>query len=101
MGLIQLGMWRVTDRLAVRVGAGVAIQAVTQGSGSVDAFHRLAPRPDSGRPAAAVAADVQEGTRLGITGTPTFFINGRLVVGALPLEAFQRIIERELRRSSK
>lgn len=56
---------------------------------------------DSGRHTAAVAADVQEGTRLGITGTPTFFINGRLVVGALPLEAFQRIIERELRRSSK
>ncbi len=53
VGLIQLGMWRVTDRLAVRVvasasllfGAGVAIQAVTQGSGSADAFHRLAPGP--------------------------------------------------------
>ena len=56
---------------------------------------------DSGRHAVAVAADVQEGTRLGITGTPTFFINGRLVVGALPLEAFQGIIERELRHSSK
>jgi protein-disulfide isomerase len=56
---------------------------------------------DSGRYAAAVASDVQEGTRLGITGTPTFFINGRLVVGALPLETFQGLIERELRRSSK
>lgn len=52
---------------------------------------------DSGRYAAAVAADVQEGARLGITGTPTFFINGRLLVGAQPLETFQRIIERELR----
>lgn len=56
---------------------------------------------DSGRHAAAVASDVQEGTRLGITGTPAFFINGRLLVGAQPLETFQRIIERELRRSSK
>ncbi|MCZ7627216.1 MAG: DsbA family protein [Candidatus Methylomirabilis sp.] len=56
---------------------------------------------DSGKHAAAVQADVQEGTRLGITGTPTFFINGRLVVGALPLEAFQRIIDRELRRQTK
>lgn len=56
---------------------------------------------DSGKHAAAVASDVQEGTRLGIDGTPTFFINGRRVVGALPLEAFQRIIDRELRRSSK
>lgn len=56
---------------------------------------------ESGKHAAAVASDVQEGTRLGITGTPTFFINGRLVVGALPLETFQRLIEREVRRSSK
>jgi protein-disulfide isomerase len=56
---------------------------------------------DSGKHAATVQSDVQEGTDLGITGTPTFFINGRLVVGALPLEAFQRIIDRELRHSSK
>jgi protein-disulfide isomerase len=56
---------------------------------------------DSGKYAAAVAADVQEGARLGITGTPTFFINGRLVVGALPLEMFQRLIDRELRSRSK
>ncbi len=62
---------------------------------------RFAACLDSGKHAAAVAADVQEGTRLGITGTPTFFINGRLVVGALPLETFQRLIERELRRASK
>jgi protein-disulfide isomerase len=56
---------------------------------------------DSGKYAAAVQADVQEGARLGITGTPTFFINGRLVVGALPLETFRRMIDRELRRQSK
>lgn len=56
---------------------------------------------ESGKHAAAVASDVQEGMRLGITGTPTFFINGRLNVGALPLETFQRLIEREVRRQSK
>lgn len=56
---------------------------------------------DSGKYAAAVEADVQEGTRLGITGTPTFFINGRLVVGALPLEMFQKFIDRDLRRAVK
>ncbi|MDE2058671.1 MAG: thioredoxin domain-containing protein [candidate division NC10 bacterium] len=62
---------------------------------------RFATCLDSGKHAGAVAADIQEGSRLGITGTPTFFINGRLVVGALPLETFQKIIDRELRRSSK
>ena len=37
-----------------------------------------------------------EGARLGITGTPTFFINGRILVGAQPFEAFAKIIDEEL-----
>ena len=56
---------------------------------------------DSGKHRAAVEADVQEGARLGVTGTPTFFINGRILVGAQPLENFRKIIEAELRASSK
>lgn len=56
---------------------------------------------DSGKHRAAVEADVQEGARLGVTGTPTFFINGRILVGAQPLESFRKIIEAELRGRSK
>ncbi len=52
---------------------------------------------DSGKQQAAVQSDVEEGARLGITGTPTFFINGRMLVGAQSLESFRRIIEAELR----
>jgi protein-disulfide isomerase len=36
---------------------------------------------------------------LGATGTPTFFINGRKVVGAQPLEAFKAVVEEELARA--
>ena len=43
-----------------------------------------------------VAADMQEGDRLGVTGTPTFFINGVQLVGALPIEHFKRLIDKEL-----
>jgi protein-disulfide isomerase len=53
---------------------------------------------DSGKHKAAVSRDLEEGTRLGVTGTPTFFVNGRLLVGAQPLTAFQKIIESELTR---
>jgi protein-disulfide isomerase len=53
---------------------------------------------DSGRTRAAVGADVEEGSRLGVTGTPTFFINGTPLVGNVPLADFQRAIERELAR---
>jgi hypothetical protein len=34
-----------------------------------------------------------------VTGTPAFFINGRLVSGAQPLESFVRVIEEELARA--
>lgn len=55
---------------------------------------------DSGRARAAVSADVAEGTRLGVSGTPTFFINGTPLVGNVPLADFQRAIERELARTA-
>ena len=47
---------------------------------------------------AAVQRDLDEGNRLGITGTPAFFINGRTLTGAQPPEAFTRLIEQELAR---
>jgi protein-disulfide isomerase len=51
----------------------------------------------SGVHKAAVQRDIDEGSRLGVTGTPAFFVNGRPLEGAQPLEAFVRVIEEELR----
>lgn len=45
---------------------------------------------------APVQSDVAEGTKLGINGTPGFFINGRFLSGAQPLEAFIKVIDEEL-----
>jgi len=53
---------------------------------------------DSGKYDAQVTADMNEATRVGVNGTPTFFINGRSVVGAQPVEAFKRIIDEELKK---
>lgn len=44
----------------------------------------------------AITDDVVYSESLGLTGTPTFFINGRLVSGAQPIDVFQRIIDEEL-----
>jgi len=44
---------------------------------------------DSRRFRRAVEADVAEGKSAGVRGTPTFFVNGRRLVGAQPLEAFR------------
>ncbi len=40
-----------------------------------------------------VQADFREGQDLGISGTPTFFINGRVLVGLQPLATFEEAIE--------
>ncbi len=47
---------------------------------------------------ADVERDLAEARELGITGTPAFFINGRLLSGAQPYSAFRNEIERELAR---
>ncbi len=43
----------------------------------------------------------QSGVKLGVTGTPAFFINGRRISGAQPYAAFERIIEDELKTTKK
>jgi protein-disulfide isomerase len=52
----------------------------------------------SGKYQGMVQKDVEEGRRLGVTATPVFFINGRQLIGAQPLESFTRIIDDELAR---
>ena len=51
---------------------------------------------NSTRHDAAIEKAVADGHALGITGTPTFFVNGRRIVGARPFEDFQQLIEDEL-----
>jgi protein-disulfide isomerase len=43
-----------------------------------------------------VDEDIAEADEAGVSGTPAFFINGRSLDGAQPLEAFKRIIDEEL-----
>lgn len=55
----------------------------------------------SGKHQEAIKKDIEEGQRAGVTGTPAFFINGRLLSGAQSLEAFSRVIDEELTRSAQ
>jgi protein-disulfide isomerase len=51
---------------------------------------------DSGATAALVEEGRKAGTELGITGTPAFFVNGVMISGAQPFDAFKEIIDVEL-----
>jgi len=43
-----------------------------------------------------IDADSQEADKLGVSGTPAFFINGRYLSGAQPFESFKKMIDEEL-----
>jgi protein-disulfide isomerase len=53
---------------------------------------------DSSKHAPAIEADIQEGARHGVTGTPALFINGRLLSGNQPYAEIRDVIEDELQR---
>ncbi|EPG75362.1 thioredoxin-like domain protein [Leptospira fainei serovar Hurstbridge str. BUT 6] len=44
-----------------------------------------------------IDADIAEGQKYGVNGTPAFFINGIMVEGAQPIESFTKIIDQELK----
>jgi protein-disulfide isomerase len=53
---------------------------------------------DSGKFKDKVDQDSKEGTAVGASGTPTFFINGTKLVGAQPVDKFKAIIDEELKK---
>ena len=53
---------------------------------------------DSGRYRQKIQSDNQAARDRGVTTTPTIFINGQKIEGALPFAQFQAIIEAELAR---
>ena len=62
---------------------------------NMDAFNACY---SGGKFRADVQKDFADGQSVGVTGTPAFFINGRFLSGAQPFEAFQAIIDEELKR---
>ena len=66
--------------------AGYATQV---GANGAQVRQALADR----RHRAAVEADQQLGSSLGVTGTPSFFVNGRRLVGAQPVDRFATLID--------
>ena len=57
---------------------------------------KFAPCLDSSKYAERVRDGVSAGSRLGVNSTPTLYINGRMLQGAQPFEAFQAVIDEEL-----
>ena len=48
---------------------------------------------DSEKYKGEVENDIKDGSLVGVSGTPSIFVNGRLVVGAQPFDVFKSLIE--------
>ena len=48
-----------------------------------------------------IDADTQDAKKVGATGTPAFFVNGRFLSGAKPFEAFKVVIDEEIAAKKK
>ena len=48
---------------------------------------------------ATIRAAFDDGTRVGVNSTPTYFVNGRMMTGALPFDEFREVVDSELDRS--
>lgn len=60
---------------------------------NMDSFNQCL---NDGKYSKEVKADLNDGVKAGVDGTPTFFINGQKLVGAQPFSVFEEIIEKEL-----
>jgi protein-disulfide isomerase len=88
--------WEYHDKLyanSPKAGADELKSYAKEVGLDVDLFDRCLA---SGKYKAVVQQDLKEGAQLGLTGTPTFFINGREISGNQPFEAFEAIIDEEL-----
>ena len=62
---------------------------------------RFASCLDSSKFAEQVRDGVAMGTRLGVSSTPTIYVNGRALAGAYPYETFVTLVDEELAKAKK
>ena len=89
--------WEMHDRLfenAERLGVADLKQHARAIGADGPAFDGCL---DSGRHEGRWRRDLADAESYGASGTPMFFVNGRLVSGAQPLAVFVRVIEEELK----
>ena len=92
------GFWAAHDDLyASQGGAGLddaTLMRIAREHGVSET--RAMAAVSSSKYKATIDADQKLSTTVGATGTPSFFINGRLLTGAQPVAAFEAVIDDEM-----
>jgi protein-disulfide isomerase len=97
----NVGFWRVHDAIFAAPGPiDDGLLAAIAGKAGLDGT-LLLTSAHAGVHDAKIRADMALGQKLSVNGTPTFFVNGRAVQGALGLEQFDALIQTELKTAQR
>jgi protein-disulfide isomerase len=88
--------WKVIDTLLAAVPLDAAAVNRVGAEVGLDAARLKADPQAPEKLAARVRRDHNLAFNLGVTGTPTLFVNGRRLVGARPYEALKPVVDEEL-----
>ncbi len=93
--------WAYTDKIFERTtsnGTGFALDALVPLAKELGLPEtKFKSCLDSGEFTAHVQTDIQEGTSFGVNGTPTTFVNGQPVEGAVPYAQLKAVVDSLLR----
>jgi protein-disulfide isomerase len=95
----QAKFWEYHDKLFASAGSPLAftdgkLKSYAKELGlKSQAFNQCL---DSGKQLKKVEGETAIGALLGARGTPAFFLNGQMLVGAQPFHVFETVIEKEL-----
>jgi protein-disulfide isomerase len=90
--------WALHDALFTAASLEPAAIEKAAADAGVDAA-KVRDAMASGKHRERIERDQRLAQSLGASGTPTFFINGRKLVGAQPLEAFKAVVDEELKKA--
>ncbi|MFA5188426.1 MAG: thioredoxin domain-containing protein [Patescibacteria group bacterium] len=93
MGIAIISVLAVIGLLIYMFGGGKIISGNSNGTGTAKVAKNFEACLASTKYDSVISADQAEGTQLGVQGTPATFVNGYLVSGALPFEAFKTLID--------
>ena len=86
--------WEYHDLLYQEQASGYSYENLTSYAKEIGLdTKRFEDDYESARYAGLVQADFRRGQRIGVNGTPTFFVNDRVLVGLQPLGVFESAIE--------
>jgi len=92
--------WEMHDKLFSKTGP-VAESDIRKYAEDIGLdLPRFAQCLDSGKHTETWKAAQLDGVMAGVGSTPTFFVNGRMLIGAAPIEAFASVIDEELERAA-